>query len=119
MAFMTGVRFAAPLGPTASVSRAKGGREPAGSCFLLAGRSPPDLQFPRYLLLRDRYPQTLAMFPGCDSVGQPSARLPLLHVVGQSHLGSGIWWVASGVAWGSDAGYWLGHLGSPLGLTFQ
>ena len=59
-----------------------------------AGHSAPNLNFPCYLLLGDRYPQTLALFPGCDSVGQQSGRGSLC-----SERSTGVTWAVAFCGW--------------------
>ena len=58
------------------------------------GRSAPNFNFPCYLLLGDRYPQTLALFPGCDSAGQKSGRGSLC-----SERSTGVTWAVAFCGW--------------------
>lgn len=61
----------------------------------------------------------LVLFPGlrfCGSVVWAGlSGLSLLCMVYWGHSGSGVWWVASGTAWGPGAGCWPGRLSSPPG----
>lgn len=73
---------------------------PQAAASYRAGHSAPHLNFPRYLLLGDRYPQTLALLPGCDPAGQRSGRGSLC-----SEQPTGVTWA---VAFGGRPQAWPG-----------
>lgn len=84
--------------------------DPQAAVSCSAGPSPPSVSFPCYLLLGDRHPKLSAV--SWLAVLWVSGLLCMVH---WGHSGSGVWWVASGTAWGPGAGCWPGRLSSPLG----